>query len=382
MMIWPFDVAPVKKSSYHELGECRIPAILIGDDARPIPVRAAAHWASYLGFSNVPHRLINQSRICMRYHITPIHCRPWQLNGLSLKLIESHYENNYGGALKRLNAITEQLDALDPLATPAYQWNALKREELVAMNSTLLHELYFASLAFGDGKPTSVMAEALSRDFGSVKRWRDEFVAMGYALAGGSGWALLSWLPRDGRLLNHVSMEHTQSIPGAVPILAMDMYEHAYHLDFGANAKGYVDTFMRNIDWKSVEDRYIDAKQVSPVRPLSQPEFGDLPGIEAEEVKAMFVQGKPVQFIDTRPRHYVSRTQDEVVGAKWRDPERIDEWIHELSKDVPVVTFCVYGFHVGCKTATALRDAGYEAKYMKGGHAAWKAIGGEVKISP
>ena len=133
----------------------------------------------------------------MRYQLKQIYCRPWTLSGLSLKLIESHYENNYGGALRRLNAITEQLESLDFAATPGYVINGLKRDELAALNSTLLHELYFASMG-GEGKPTPSMSEALARDFGSVQRWRTEFSAMGYALGGGSGWVLLTWMPRDG----------------------------------------------------------------------------------------------------------------------------------------------------------------------------------------
>src|SRR6059036_1880967 len=106
----------------------------------------------------------------MRYHLAPIYCRPWLLNGLSQRLIESHYENNYGGAVRRLNAIADKLAALDFATTPGYVINGLKREELIALNSTLLHELYFASLG-GDGKPTETLAEALARDFGSVDRW-------------------------------------------------------------------------------------------------------------------------------------------------------------------------------------------------------------------
>ncbi len=113
----------------------------------------------------------------MKYQLAPFSCRPWLLNGLSLRLIESHYENNYGGALRRLNAITEKLEALDCASAPAYIVNGLKRDELMALNSTLLHELYFASLG-GDGKPTAMLAAALARDFGSLDRWRDEFVAM------------------------------------------------------------------------------------------------------------------------------------------------------------------------------------------------------------
>lgn len=316
----------------------------------------------------------------MRYQLTPIFCRPWTLNGLSLRLIESHYENNYGGALRRLNAISEKLDSLDFANTPAYVLNSLKREQLIALNSTLLHELYFASLAFGDGRPTEALAQALSRDFGSVDRWREEFVAMGYALAGGSGWVLLLYVPRDRRLLNQYAAEHSQAVAGGIPILALDMYEHAYHIDFGANAKAYVDTFMRNIDWSAVEDRYEEALTVEPPRPLVQKEFGELPGIAAEDVKALLEAGSRVQIVDVRPRHYVSRTQDIMEGAIWRDPERVQEWAGELSKTDPVVVFCVYGFHVGCRTAIALRDAGFDAKYMKGGHSAWKAIGGATKL--
>lgn len=123
----------------------------------------------------------------MSYQLTPITTRPWLLNGLSLRLIESHYENHYGGALRRLNAITEQLASLDFDTTPGYVVDSLKREELIALNSTLLHELYFASMAFGDGRPTAMLAQALTRDFGSVDRWRSEFVAMANGLAGGSG---------------------------------------------------------------------------------------------------------------------------------------------------------------------------------------------------
>ena len=314
----------------------------------------------------------------MRYQLKQIYCRPWTLSGLSLKLIESHYENNYGGALRRLNAITEQLEKLDYATAPGYVINGLKREELVALNSTLLHELYFASMG-GEGRVTPAMSEALTRDFGSVQKWRTEFSAMGYALGGGSGWVLLTWMPRDGRLINQFAAEHTQALAGGVPILALDMFEHAYHIDFGANAKAYVDTFMRNVDWAAVEGRYEDATQVAPLRPLVQPEFGDIPGVGVEEVREMLAQGK-VQLIDTRPKHFVSRQQEIADGVTWKDPERVGEWMGELSKEKPVVVYCAYGFHVGCKTAIALRDAGFDAKYMKVGHSGWKAVGAPVKM--
>ena len=314
----------------------------------------------------------------MRYPLKQIHCRPWTLSGMSLALMESHYENNYGGAMRRLNAIADQLAGLDFAKTPGYVVNGLKREELVALNSTLLHELFFASLG-GDGtRPTPGIRAAIARDFGSYDRWRDEFLAMGYALGGGSGWVLLTYVPRDGRLMNQYAAEHTQAVAGGVPILALDMYEHAYHIDFGANAKAYAETFLRNVDWKGVEERYEDAVKVAPPRPLVQEEFRDVPGVSPEEVRAMLVAGQAVQFVDTRPRHSVSRTRDIIEGATWRDPERVQDWIGELSKSEPVVVYCVYGFHVGCRTAMALRDAGFDAKYMTCGHSGWKALGGPI----
>jgi len=315
----------------------------------------------------------------MRYSLKQIHCRPWTLSYLSVKLIESHYENNYGGAMRRLNAITEQLDALDFATTPGHVLNGLKREELVALNSTLLHELYFASMG-GDGQPTKRMGEILARDFGSLERWRTEFSAMGYALGGGSGWVLLTYVPRDGRLVNQYAADHSQSIAGAVPILALDMYEHAYHMDFGANAKAYVDTFLRNVDWPALEQRYEDATKFPAPRPLEQPEFGDVPGIGVEEVREMVAAGKPVQVIYVRPRAAVSRLQDIAEGATWRDPEQLQQWIGELSKSEPVVVYCAYGFHVGCRTTAKLREAGFDAKYMNSGHSGWKAIGAPIRL--
>jgi Fe-Mn family superoxide dismutase len=316
----------------------------------------------------------------MQYHLAPLFCRPWTLNGITPRLIESHYEGNYGSALRRLNAITEELETLDPATTSAEAVNRLKRDEAAMLNSTLLHELYFASLG-GDGRTVpEAMAAALVRDFGSTDRWRQEFIALANALAGGSGWVLLTYVPRDGRLINQSGADHGQNIAGGIPILALDMYEHAYHIDFGANAPAYVAAFMRNIDWSAVEGRYEDATRVAPPRPLEQKQFADVPAMTVEEVKAMLDSGDRIQVIDARPRHYTTRAQDIMEGAVWRDPERLDEWIGELSKTDPVVTYCVYGFHVGCETAIALRKAGFDARYMAGGHYAWKAIGGKVRL--
>jgi superoxide dismutase, Fe-Mn family len=316
----------------------------------------------------------------MEYHIAPLFCRPWTLNGISPRLIESHYEHIYGEALNRLNGITKELKTLDAGTTSADVINRLKRDQLTELNSTLLHELYFASLG-GDGRALpEIVAAAIARDFGSVDRWRHEFVALATALSGSSGWVLLTYVPRDSHLINQTASDHGQNIAGGIPILAIDMYEHAYQLEFGANATAYIAAFMRNIDWTAVLARYQDASEVKPPKRLEQKQFGDLPSITPEEIRVMLDSGTKVQIIDTRPRHYSTRAQDMMEGAVWRDPERLDDWIGELSKTEPVVTFCVYGFHIGCETAVTLRKAGFDARYMAGGHYAWKAINGPVKL--
>ncbi len=159
----------------------------------------------------------------MPYQIAPLFCRPWTLSGISPRLIESHYEHNYGAALNRLNTTTREIDALDLKTTPPQVVGRLKREQIDLLNSTLLHELYFSSIG-GDGRTLpQTMSSAICRDFGSVDRWRDEFVALAEALAGDAGWILLTYLPRDRRLINQCAADHSQGIAGGVPILAIDM---------------------------------------------------------------------------------------------------------------------------------------------------------------
>jgi len=184
----------------------------------------------------------------MTYAMKPLACDPAKLKGLSEKLIVSHYENNYGGAVKRLNAIAEQLQALDFSKAPVFTINGLKREELIATNSMILHELYFAGLG-ESGAPAGSLKDALMRDFGSMERWQAEFSFMGKAQGGGSGWVLLTYSPRDRKLVNQWAADHTCNLAGATPILALDMYEHSYHMDYGAKAAAYVDASMNNINW-------------------------------------------------------------------------------------------------------------------------------------
>ena len=191
----------------------------------------------------------------MAYSIKPLACDPTRIKGMSEKLLVSHYENNYGGAVNRLNAIAAQLAELDFAKAPGFVINGLKREELIASNSMILHELFFASLG-DESTPEGELRDGLTHDFGSFDRWHAEFSAMGKVQGGGSGWVLLTWSPRDRKLVNQWAMDHTTTLAGATPILALDMYEHSYHMDYGARAAAYVDAFMVAINWPNVARAY------------------------------------------------------------------------------------------------------------------------------
>ncbi|RWO86037.1 MAG: superoxide dismutase [Mesorhizobium sp.] len=152
------------------------------------------------------------------------------------------------------------LSELDWKTAPGFFINGLKREELVARNSMILHEVFFDGLGEESG-PDQILLDALARDFESFDRWRAEFSAMGRAQGGGSGWVLLTYSPRDRKLVNAWAADHTTTIAGGVPILALDMYEHSYHIDFGAKAADYVDVFMAAVNWPNVLRLFGQAQQ-------------------------------------------------------------------------------------------------------------------------
>jgi len=315
-----------------------------------------------------------------KHEIIPIPVRPWALNGLSERMIVSHYENNYGGAVRTLNAVRQEL-AESAGTAPAYRLRALKREELIAMGSVALHELYFGNLGGEGNKIPDQVRTILEEHFGSLSTWRREFVGSAQALAGGSGWVLLSYSRREKRLWNQTASDHTQAAVDAAPVLALDMYEHAYHLDFGANATAYIDAFMRNIDWAAVTGR-VAAVQGDRTLPVDDPSDKSLPSLSIEELSGQLARGERVQVVDARPRHYMSRTVDQMEGATWHDPDRLEEWIGELSSDQPVAVYCAYGFHVGCNVTRALRERGFDAGYIRGGVSAWYAAGGRERSGP
>jgi Fe-Mn family superoxide dismutase len=321
--------------------------------------------------------------------VRPFLLKPQWMNGLSERLLVSHYVNNYGGALRRLNAVRARLAALDWAQSAPFEINGLKREELLAAGSVILHEIYFESLGgHGDTPPTGLaepsaaLAAALARDFGSVAAWRAAFTAMAKALAGGSGWAILAWSDRLGRLVNQWAADHAHALAGAHPILALDMYEHAYHLDFGADAAAYVDRIMANLNWERIGARYRAAigEATEEEDALFLP-FGAPPQeearISAEELKAALADDadRPVLLDLCLPRDLPRRT-DMLAGATMRAPAALPQWIETLPRGRPIAVYCICGFQVSGTAVKELRRRGYDARALVGGITAWHAIGG------
>jgi len=185
----------------------------------------------------------------------PLPFDPTKLNGISEKLIRSHHENNYSGAVKALNVVEQHLAGLGKQTDlPPYFYGDLKREELIRTGSVVLHENYFANLG-GNGKADGKARKLIEQWFGSFENWQAEFKRIGNSLSGGSGWTILAFNHHTKELHNYWASDHSTNPPFSTPVLVLDMYEHAYQMDYGAAAGKYIDAFMLNVNWDEVNRR-------------------------------------------------------------------------------------------------------------------------------
>ena len=198
---------------------------------------------------------MNSAAFSYHHEPLPLAFDPKGLKGISEKLIQSHWENNYSGASKALNLLRGHLSqaAADP-NTPPYIYNGLKREQLIRTGSVVLHELYFANLG-GDGKASADLRTRLAASFGTYDAWETEFRKIGQGLGGGSGWVVLGYNRSLKLLENYWLADHASNPADTSPVLVMDMYEHAYQMDYGAAAAKYIDAFFANIQWDAVAKR-------------------------------------------------------------------------------------------------------------------------------
>ena len=300
----------------------------------------------------------------MTTYVRPIAFKPARLDGLSWRLMTSHYENNYGGAVRRLNVIRDELSRLDPSKAPGFMLNGFKREELIATNSMLLHELFFDGLGGPGGAPEGALAEGLVRDFGSIASWQNEFTSMGRALGGGSGWVVLTRSSRDGRLSNVWAADHTHSLAGGTPILALDMYEHAYHIDFGSNVAAYVEAFMKNLHWERICARFEGRAEAARSQMIDTPSARRR--LEAEP---------DLIVIDARLPEDATLVPVGLPGARRAPPERVDAVVASLPPGSKALVYCAWGFEIGGDCAAKLRERGIDAVTIAGGLGAWRSDG-------
>lgn len=195
--------------------------------------------------------------------VVPLPFSPGALSGLSERLITSHHENNYGGAVRNLNRVERELSSIDK-ETPPVVIAALRERELTFRNSKSLHEAYFANLG-GDGRRGGAIDAALAEAYGSAARWEEHFRATGMGLGGGSGWVILGLELDTSALRTFWSGNHTQVLALSSPLLVMDMYEHSYHIDFGASVDRYIDAFFSNVQWEEVNRRFERARRAAEV---------------------------------------------------------------------------------------------------------------------
>lgn len=177
------------------------------------------------------------------------------LEGISDKQISQHRDILYAGYVNKLNEIEERLKTADiTKANQAFSdFRALKVEETFALNGVVLHELYFENLGVKSAKPTGKLSDLLAREFGSFDRWIENLKACGMAAR---GWVILGLCTYDGKLHNYCLDAHNDRVPvNVVPILVLDVYEHAYVIDFGVKRAPYLDAFVKNINWDAASRR-------------------------------------------------------------------------------------------------------------------------------
>ncbi|OGZ45058.1 MAG: superoxide dismutase [Candidatus Ryanbacteria bacterium RIFCSPHIGHO2_02_FULL_45_13b] len=175
-----------------------------------------------------------------------------QLEGLSERQLKEHHDVLYAGYVKKIGEIEDKLKTADTSAANATysEFGELKREETFALNGVKLHEGYFDNMKPNGSECTGRIRELIERDFGSYETWEKEFRAAGLA---GRGWVVLGYDLDEQKLRNVLCDAHNHGgVWNMVALFIMDIYEHAYFLDYGTGRKAYIDAFFKNLDWEHV----------------------------------------------------------------------------------------------------------------------------------
>jgi Fe-Mn family superoxide dismutase len=177
------------------------------------------------------------------------------MDGISKQEMDQHWGILYKGYVAKLNEIRANLETVDySKANQTYSdLRGMKTEEIFALNGAKLHEWYFDNLGGKGGRAEGRILELIERDFGSYEKWETEFKSIGLAVR---GWVVLAYDLDDGKLHNYGQDAHNVGVPwGAYPLLILDVYEHAYGIDYGVKRAPYLDAFMKNVEWSEVNER-------------------------------------------------------------------------------------------------------------------------------
>lgn len=286
-----------------------------------------------------------------------------KIDGFTPEMLEQHFEQVYGGAVRRLNEIESRIAGDD-------QDVALRTEQLTVANSVVLHELHFASLGEEGGEELSdaTLKQAIDASFGNVESWRADFSSM--ATSSKRGWIILAWSKRFGRLINFHTTDGAPALIGAEPILVLDMGEHAFSTDFGSDREAYVSTFLQSVHWVRVAERFHQTLGAATVNEKPDPNQ-----ISIAELKTCLDKDSDILVLDVRHDDDCERYRNRIAGTEWHDSLDVAGWANDLPKDKPVVVYCMYGFWVSQKAAEELREYGVDARSLSGGVTAWRAMG-------
>lgn len=305
---------------------------------------------------------LNDNSIRSRGHfVRGLPFKAHKIAGFSPETLERHYEEIYGGAVRRLNAV-ENAMAADPADADLHeQW-------LTTANAVILHEVYFDSIGEEGGEALSSRAlrEAIEASFGSIDIWQTAFSSQAVEMK--SGWLTLAWSQRFERLVAVAAVD-VLPLAGAVPILAIDMNDHAFAGDFGQDRRAYVAAFVGNIHWPRVAEPF--RKALGAAVEAEQ----DRDQVSIAELKERLDAGDDILVLDVRHDDDRERYKSRVMETGWRDSFDVAGWAGELPKDKPVVVYCMYGFWVSQKAAQELREQGVDARSLTGGITAWRAMG-------
>jgi Fe-Mn family superoxide dismutase len=298
-----------------------------------------------------------------------------KINGFTPELLERYYEEGYGGSIRSLTEIEAKISTARQANGPKSELIPLVARQAELVGYIVLQELFLEGLAEDGGQDIEDgdLKQELAKVFGDVSNWRAEFAMMATSQSEAPEWVVLVWCERFGRLQNVATHDGKLALGGSVPILALDLRSHVYASDFDDDQLAYVRTYLQNINWSRVA-QILDAVR----HPGSQREeqSNSSEQVSVAELKQMMEnQAEAPLVLDIRHDDDCERYTSRIADTNWRDSFKVADWVGDLPKDKPVVVYCMYGFWVSQKVAEELRAEGFDARSLKGGVTAWRAMG-------